>query len=128
MPRGDRRGPDGMGPMTGHGAGYCASNTAPGMTTPGGRGRGGGGFGRGGGGRRHRHWYYATGLPGWQRPAAQYAPPPGVAFGPQMTKEEELEILKAELHRYEQALDDLHGRIREIEASTKDETSEHTDG
>ena len=32
MPRGDRTGPEGMGPMTGRGAGYCADDTAQGYT------------------------------------------------------------------------------------------------
>ena len=30
MPRGDRTGPAGMGPMTGRGAGYCAGYPMPG--------------------------------------------------------------------------------------------------
>jgi hypothetical protein len=30
MPRGDRTGPGGMGPMTGRGAGYCAGYDVPG--------------------------------------------------------------------------------------------------
>jgi len=63
MPRGDRRGPDGAGPMTGRSLGYCAGNDQPGFTAnaaPQGAGRGlrngagrGPGFGRGfGRGRR----------------------------------------------------------------------------
>ena len=45
MPRGDRTGPDGIGPMTGRGAGYCAGFNMPGFRNPGPRfGRG---FGRG---------------------------------------------------------------------------------
>ncbi|MBN1784444.1 MAG: DUF5320 domain-containing protein [Candidatus Bathyarchaeota archaeon] len=57
MPRGDRTGPWGTGPMTGRAAGYCAGYPVPGYMNPtggygGGRGRGrgrgwGGGFGRG---------------------------------------------------------------------------------
>ena len=44
MPRGDRTGPSGMGPMTGRAAGYCAGYDVPGFANPvGGRG----GFGRG---------------------------------------------------------------------------------
>ncbi|MEA1871201.1 MAG: DUF5320 family protein, partial [Candidatus Bipolaricaulota bacterium] len=31
MPRGDRTGPGGMGPMTGRGAGYCSGSAAPGF-------------------------------------------------------------------------------------------------
>ncbi|MEN8098776.1 MAG: DUF5320 domain-containing protein, partial [Chloroflexota bacterium] len=45
MPRGDKTGPEGAGPMTGRGAGYCAGSDRPGYA--------GGGFGRGRGfGRR----------------------------------------------------------------------------
>jgi hypothetical protein len=31
MPRGDRTGPNGMGPLTGRGAGYCSGNIYPGF-------------------------------------------------------------------------------------------------
>lgn len=34
MPRGDRTGPMGQGPMTGRGAGYCAGFNAPGYANP----------------------------------------------------------------------------------------------
>ncbi|HNR33506.1 MAG TPA: DUF5320 domain-containing protein, partial [Candidatus Hydrogenedentes bacterium] len=70
MPGGDRTGPLGAGPMTGRGAGRCAGFDMPGYANPvPGRGFWGRGFGRGGGGggRGWRHWYYATGLPGWMR-------------------------------------------------------------
>jgi len=70
MPRGDRTGPAGMGPMTGRGAGYCAGYDRPGFANPWVGGYGGRGFG--GGGRGWRNMYYATGLPGWAR--AGYAP------------------------------------------------------
>lgn len=53
MPRGDRTGPEGRGPRTGRGFGYCAGNDRPGYQTdgpPAGRGFGRGrGFRRGGG-------------------------------------------------------------------------------
>jgi hypothetical protein len=49
MAGGDRRGPAGLGPMTGRRMGYCVGNNAPGWNNGGyGRGAGyGGGFGRG---------------------------------------------------------------------------------
>jgi hypothetical protein len=123
MPGGDRTGPAGLGSMTGRGAGYCAGYPVPGYMNPAwGRGGGGRGFGGGGGGWRHRHWYYATGVPGWQR-AAQgwpgYAPPPPTAFGPLVTKEQELEALKNQAKYFEQALDDLQNRIKEVESSAE---------
>lgn len=61
MPRGDRRGPLGMGPMTGRGMGHCTGSDVPGYMNPGycGGGRGcrpglgyGGGYGHGRGYRR----------------------------------------------------------------------------
>jgi hypothetical protein len=83
MPRGDRTGPMGMGPLSGRGAGYCAGYDMPGHANPGfgrgfgmGRGRGfrGGGYGGGGWGWRNRYW--ATGVPGWQRYG--YGAPPAM--------------------------------------------------
>lgn len=75
MPRGDRTGPMGMGPMSGRGAGFCAGNARPGFMSPvpgGGYrkhlgGRCGFGAGRGFGGGQHgrRNRFYATGRPGW---------------------------------------------------------------
>lgn len=48
MPRGDRTGPDGMGPMTGRGLGDCAGTASPFYGRGFGRGLGRGrGFGRG---------------------------------------------------------------------------------
>ncbi len=49
MPRGNGTGPEGRGPMTGRGAGYCAGHGIPGFANAdGGRGRGRGqGMGRG---------------------------------------------------------------------------------
>lgn len=55
MPRGDKTGPNGIGPMTGRQMGYCVGNDRPGLETSArgfGRGRGfGDGFGRGMGNR-----------------------------------------------------------------------------
>lgn len=95
MPGGDRTGPVGQGPRTGRAMGYCAgadmpesANSTIGWGRGGGQGRGsgrggGGAWGRGrggaaggggawgrGGGRGWRHWFHATGLPGWLRAGA----------------------------------------------------------
>lgn len=81
MPRGDRTGPRGRGPMTGRGAGFCAGAAGPGVENPMpgrglamgyGRGRGARGYGGGGGG--WRNMFYATGQPGWMRFGAAAAP------------------------------------------------------
>ena len=118
MPRGDRTGPLGMGPMTGRAAGYCAGYPVPGYQNPI-LGRGyarGGGFG--GGGRGWRNMYYATGLPGWAR--AGQVPAYGVpapAYAPQMTADQELAALKAEAEQFSGALDNINKRIAELESS-----------
>jgi len=67
MPRGDRTGPMGEGPMTGRGAGYCAGYDVPGCDNPGvsrGFGMGlGRGFGRGRGFGMGRGMRYGAASP-----------------------------------------------------------------
>ena len=46
MPRGDRTGPEGFGPMTGRRMGYCSGYDSPGYTKGAPRGVAGFGFGR----------------------------------------------------------------------------------
>ena len=125
MPGGDGTGPGGMGPMTGRAAGYCAGYQVPGFINPiAGRGYGGGGRGRGWG---WRNQFYATGLTGWQRagvgapaygnPAAYGAPfaPQAAPFAPQMTKQQELDMLKGQAEYFEDALDGIKKRLQELE-------------
>ena len=112
MPRGDGTGPNGMGPMTGRGAGYCAGFDRPGYANP----TPGAGFGRGGGrgrGWRWRNQFYATGMPGWMR----FGYPSGAgAWGvPQPpTREQEGETLKAQAQWLQQQLDAVNQRIEEL--------------
>jgi len=110
MPRGDRTGPMGMGPMTGRGAGRCAGYDMPGYANPGfGYGYGmGGGRGRG---YRWRNWYYATGVPGWARFGAgpawgSYAAPP---------PEQQMDALKNQAQFLKEQLDVITKRIEELE-------------
>ena len=124
MPGGDRTGPAGHGPMTGRGAGTCAGYPAPGFVNLGGR-AGARGFGRGGGGGgwRHRHRYHAAGVPGWRH--AWTTPPPYTApnvppFAPMMAKEQELEALRNQAKYFEQMLEDLRGRIGELDSPAED--------
>lgn len=57
MPGGDRTGPWGSGPRSGREAGFCGGARAGGFASaPGGRA-----------GRGWRHWFFATGLPGFMR-------------------------------------------------------------
>jgi hypothetical protein len=110
MPRGDRTGPMGAGPMTGRAAGYCAGYDRPGYTNqiPG-RGAGmGWGHGRG-----WRHWYHATGVPGWARfggaPAWGYGP-----FAEPLSREQEVESLKEQAEGLKAQLDAISQRLSEL--------------
>jgi len=82
MPRGDRTGPNGAGPMTGRGMGFCSGNDRPGFMEP--------GFGRG---MRFRRRFF-------QQPVMVEEP---VA----LSKEEEKKILEAEKADIEKRLKEL---------------------
>jgi len=117
----------GMGPMTGRAAGYCAGFGVPGYANPipgrgfgmgfrGGRAAYGRGFG--GGGRGWRHWFYATGLPGWIRfgagiPAFGYASPYG-----NLNPEVEKQALKNQADVLQSELDAIKKRLSELETSS----------
>ncbi len=103
--------------MTGRGAGYCAGFGAPGFANFGfGRGRGmgfGGGRGFGGGGRGWRHWFHATGFPGWMRfggYAAPYQMPDA---------ETEKQALKSQAEDMQAELDAVKKRLAELETSAE---------
>lgn len=131
MPGGDGTGPRGFGPLTGRAAGFCAGFGVPGYANYAigrgygawGRGRGGG-MGRGGGGRGYRNWFYATGLTGWQRTAG-YMPAWGnpVAYGrsyyapaaPVATRQQEVDVLKAQAEYLEDALEGIRMQLKELE-------------
>jgi len=115
MPRGDRTGPWGQGPMTGRGAGYCAGYDTPGYANPGpgmgygrgmGFGRRGGGFGRGWG----RGFGWGAAYP--PAPPAWGAPYYGPAVGP--TPEEEVAFLEQQATALQQELEALQGRLNEL--------------
>ena len=113
MPRGNRTGPEGQGPKTGRGAGYCTGNEAPGYANPtgrmgmgrgqgmrGGRGQGmgagrGAGQGRGGGFGRG---YFPGTIPVYQEPSP----------------EEEKTYLENHIKAMEQELADMKARIMEL--------------
>lgn len=108
-------GPQGMGPMTGRGRGFCAGAAAPGSTVPGpGRGFGTGsghgfrGHGAGGGRRGWRNLFRATGLTGWQRAAAGW--PMAAEADPGAPHGRELQL--AALERQAQDLDGAVGTLR----------------
>ena len=113
MPRGDRTGPMGLGPMTGRGLGYCAGYNAPGYMHPG-PGLGlGMGWGRG---RGWRNRYYATGVPGWARAGWGAGPWWGWGAAPAAPAvEQEQEFLKAQAASLQQQLDAIRARLAELE-------------
>lgn len=113
MPRGDRTGPMGMGPMTGRRAGFCAGYAVPGYANAAPGVRGAVGYGLGGFGRGWRHRFFATGLPGWARYDATWAaPPPPVP----MTREQELNWLKTHVENLKSALDQASARMQQLDS------------
>ena len=115
--------------MTGRAAGYCAGYPIPGFMNPA-SGRGAFGWGRGrGGGWGRRNWFYATGLPGWQRAGMGYpafggampaAAPYPAPFAPAMGGEQELDALKGQAEYFEDALEGIKKRIEELQAQASE--------
>jgi len=110
MPRGDRTGPRGMGPMTGRRAGYCADYPVPGYANAGPGVGPGTGFGYGGRGWRNR--FYATGQPGWARYDAPWGVPP---YAPSVTREQEMDWLKSHVGALQSEIEGANKRISELE-------------
>ena len=106
MPRGERTGPDGLGPMTGRRAGYCAGYSVPGYMNDVPRGGGGYGYGRG------ARWGYGGGYGRGYRWGAGYGrgyypdnvPPAG----------DEKTFLENELKYLEQQQENLRKRINDL--------------
>ncbi len=117
MPRGDRRGPEGRGPLTGRRAGDCAGENVPGYANeqmpPMGMGRG---FGRGGGRGRGR-----GGGRGWGRgrsgPYPDYVPPP---FQAAETPQDEVSYLEGAAESLEADLKAVKERIKELKKPKKE--------
>ena len=128
MPRGDRTGPWGAGPMTGRAAGYCAGYSVPGFMNPiGGYGRGWGrGRGRGYGrglGRGFGRGGYVYPPPAVGQPAYPQAYPP--VAQPQSPKQEVAALenyqkeLEAEKANLDQEVGGVKARIEELKAKLK---------
>lgn len=110
MPRGNRTGPAGWGPMTGRGVGYCAGYDAPGYVhqEPGyGRRRGGWGAGTGWRGGAGRGWRYA---PRWADAPDWYGP-----YGPPMSEAQETELLRNQADALKRELEAISKRLDELE-------------
>jgi hypothetical protein len=88
-------------------------------------GRGYWGRGRG---RGWRHWFYATGLTGWQRAAMRWPrggfgmPYPMPFDAPLITREQELSVLQADLRCLEQSAEQLRRRIDELNVQEAEKT------
>jgi len=102
MPRGDKRGPLGAGPMTGRGMGYCAGYDYPGFANP----AWASGFGRG-----FRGGYGPGGRAPYQ--AMSYGPPAG--FERPFSKDDEIRYLRDQANYCGRLLEQINRRIAEIE-------------
>jgi hypothetical protein len=116
MPRGNRTGPAGLGPLTGRGAGFCAGYEMPGYANHV-MGRGFSGRGRGGAfGRGRRNMYWATGMPGWAR--SGYGPIDAGAYPfPEAVRSprQEAKALKDQVKYMQDSMNALNERIKELE-------------
>lgn len=109
MPRGDRTGPMGMGPMTGRGAGYCNGFAAPGFANPVGfKGGFGCGFGRG---RGHRNMFRATGMPGWGHEHYAYSGSRAATFDEKAFLTNQAELLENQLQQVKKRLSSLNEEV-----------------
>jgi hypothetical protein len=122
MPFGDRTGPQGLGPMTGRGAGHCAGYPLPGYASPApgrGLGRGGRGQGWGRGFGRGRGRGFGWGPQPWGAPYGSYAPAYRPSYPPSYRPEDERTALKDQARYFEEALQEIKKRIEEIEGSAE---------
>lgn len=112
MPRGDRTGPMGLGPMTGRAAGFCSGSGVPGYMNPvGGRGYFGRGFGRGWGLGYGRGFGFGRGY-GWG--FAPTYPVSYPSYPPSGTTENEKEYLERGLNTLKEDMKNIEARLKEI--------------
>ncbi len=122
MPGGDGSGPQGLGPMTGRAAGFCAGYGVAGYANPWPRGGWGG---RGGRGRGWRAWGAGFGARRGVAPVAgvvPVAPAPAVAPVPAESGiAEELDALRRQTANLVGALDAIASRLEALESRQKAE-------
>ncbi len=117
MPRGDRTGPMGMGPMTGRGGGYCAGSGRPAFNQGGWGSFFSNSLGPGGrsGGRGLCRWFFGAGLPAWRRFAG------GGASFEGSDPELEKGSLKGRAEALQSELDRIKKRLQDMEAGSATE-------
>lgn len=142
MPGRDQTGPQGQGPLTGRGLGFCGGAERPRLAAVGSRGVGSrgqgrrgagrrGGRGGGGGGYGYRHQYWATGKTGSQRAAeaqqveAPQEVPPVEASGEVEDQRasamplDDLAALRTQAAELARSLEALQQRLDQMEGQTK---------
>jgi len=106
MPRGDRRGPEGLGVMTGRGMGFCTGYDTPGFANN---------AQNYGIGRRARNFQsFGKGIGrgfGWRSQSAYPVNP----VTPEYSKEQEVEILKSQAEAMKASLDSINKRLEDLE-------------
>jgi hypothetical protein len=107
MPRGDRTGPEGMGPMTGRRSGFCAGYSVPGNTNPAAFGCG---YGRG------RNFRRGGGRGGYR--GSQYYNDSVMQDMPEKGFDEE-KALKSQSEYLEEQLAKVNKRLKEMDEKPK---------
>lgn len=102
MPRGDKTGPNGQGPMTGRRMGFCAGANAPGFMNSGFSRSTGRDFGRG----------FGRGL-GW-RQGFQQAQPIQQIQPTVITEKQEKQFLEQELSALKEDIKEIEKRLKEM--------------
>jgi len=119
MPRGNRRGPAGAGPMTGRGMGYCAGYDVPGYASGPGGGMGAHyGYGRGPGrGRMGGYRHPGRGM-GWGRPVYPWGYgeewDPRLQAPPAVDRETRASYLKEEIDMLSAQLEHLKSELQHV--------------
>jgi len=116
MPKGDRTGPAGMGPMTGRAAGYCTGAGAPGFASAPGWGAGGRGlgYGRAFGYGPRRGW--GRGWASYAYPVGVYAPPPaeGLYAAPWEDVDTQIAALQDQARWMKESLSQIEEQIKTL--------------
>jgi len=109
MPYGDKTGPEGRGPRTGRGLGYCSDRNAPGYTSTEPRMGQGRGFGRGAGFRRGAGFGRGRGIGFGRRFRSDSTDSSSSSF----SKEDEINWLESKKQAIEKRLEELNKKEKE---------------